>query len=582
MKKRGLPGVQDNILPPELTVRPTEVVEMGDPEVQVFEPNAIGSMGNSVIPSMDLWRSGLDPYQRLGGDPMTTSMRASQALINKLKYNHRMNQASDTHILEREGGSGVTYHEPTLDDQVSNVGGIEITNGVEELEQLAANLHTERHQRSPVTIRESRKLVSRLAQQMASSYRSSFSDVLRRIGREGVDSISVEPMPGTSDRVSVATESGLVASSDMGEAPLYELMRNKATQQAGNAYRPAAQYHPSQSGYASPDGQFGAIPTAGKNGRLAQMPTIASFFQNTFGKSYLPEVQKPIYLPPRKAVETTRKRVTFLDRLRRLGRPRPPHLRGLGLLPGEIEPMHDIELFRTYLDPRDAASLATKTPTTTPPSNGGDAPVMLPGGGSLFPSGGGGTPGSGENTYDTFMIGAPAPSLFGAGTGAGPEVDPDKNYWYQIIGDQSKTQPYLVNFQDLPKRAKSSGPLLGGDYAKYTLVRGQTLVKRFFLIDKLTGDVFVWAALNDLSRIESKLSSVALEDKKGPPPPGTGSEDTVSTVGEDGVVVYADDPSMKDFQIQPVIKAETNWLAVGGIALGAAAIIGVAIVATRK
>ena len=264
MARQGIPGVQDSVMPPELRIRPTEVVEYGAPEIDVVEPNSAGTLGHASIEEQRLWDVGLDPYRRLGGDPAGTAMRAGQALVNALLGEHAANQAPMTHILEREGGSEVIYHEPSRDDQSLNVGGVEISNDVEGLELLARNMHTQEYQRSPIGIADSRRLVARLAQSMAGSVRDSFIDVLRNLGMEGAESLAIDPLPGVVQAREMSSDSGVVMSNDQSEAPLLNAMANAAQQQNGNAYRPAALYHPAESNYASPDGQFrglGLLPT---------------------------------------------------------------------------------------------------------------------------------------------------------------------------------------------------------------------------------------------------------------------------------------------------------------------------------
>lgn len=273
---RGLPGIQDNVMPPELQVRPTRVIEYGSPETNVVEPNSSGTLGTSVVPHEDLWRVGLDPMRRVGGDPASTAMVAGQAFVGKMLYDHRANQAPMTHILEREGGSRVTFHEPSIADQEINVSGVKISNGVEGLEKLLRNVHRPSYQESPIRIRESRTLVQRFAQGMSNETKASMIDVIRRLGQSGSSSIQPYGVPGVSEKTETATESGVVASLDGAEAPLKGIMFNKARQQIGNSYRPSAKYHPAQSGYASSSGQY-RWPVIG------QGPT-----QGAFGVSYLP------------------------------------------------------------------------------------------------------------------------------------------------------------------------------------------------------------------------------------------------------------------------------------------------------
>ena len=113
------PGVQGDILPPELLVRPTEVVEFGSPEVDVVEPNASGTLGNAVVPHNDLWRAGLDPYRQLGvANPAgtmdllfrgsLTSSREPSALSRPLLQNllsmpvvHRLSTMSPASTIRR-------------------------------------------------------------------------------------------------------------------------------------------------------------------------------------------------------------------------------------------------------------------------------------------------------------------------------------------------------------------------------------------------------------------------------------------------------------------------------------------------
>jgi hypothetical protein len=69
-----------------------------------------------------------------------------------------------------------------------------------------------------------------------------------------------------------------------------------------------------------------------------------------------------------------------------------------------------------------------------------------------------------------------------------------------------------------------------------------------------------------------------------PPPPGTGSEDTCSAVAPDGTIEYIpcdQAPIYQDSGYEVTVGKPTNWLMVGGIAVGAAALLGTLFLAMK-
>jgi hypothetical protein len=62
-----------------------------------------------------------------------------------------------------------------------------------------------------------------------------------------------------------------------------------------------------------------------------------------------------------------------------------------------------------------------------------------------------------------------------------------------------------------------------------------------------------------------------------PPPPGTGSEDSCSVVGPEGNIYYVDCsevPALQQDGFEIYAGKPTNWKLIGGVALGAAAVLG--------
>ena len=535
MKRRGIPGFQDDVMPPDLLVRPTEIVEYGSPEMNTFNPNASGTLGNSNVSGNALWDAGFDPFQRSNGDPGSSALTAAQNLTAKLLYDHRYNQADMTHILEREGGSSVTYHEPSSDDQDINVAGVDVSNGVEGLAQLAANLHTPKYQSPPVTAYESRTFLDNFARGMADSgidrsMHGSFMDVMRRIGMQGMESLATGPSPGSYDRVEYANESGVVVSGDGAESVLRGIMHIKAQQQIGNTPRPAMRWLPAQSNFASVDGQYRtpsiaprSWPVIGKNRAYGALPMLPQQPKPSGGGVSTPIYSVPLVKPPT-ATATA-----------------PTSTNNMWMSP-----------------PYSVPTSPTGTPQTAP------APVYMPSG----------TPGTASTaaalpTYIPKVLASPGavttttPMWTGQvtpSTGGGPTG--------------AKTDGVTVGPGIIPKPGPVSAGGGGGETP--TCPEGYTLG-----VDS-SGQQGCYPISSDWG-MEPDLNN-------GPPSPGTGSEDTCSAVMPDGTIVYVpcnEMPNLQaqgytNFQVVAGAPAPTNWLKIGGIALGAAAIIGVAVVMSRK
>jgi hypothetical protein len=158
----------------------------------------------------------------------------------------------------------------------------------------------------------------------------------------------------------------------------------------------------------------------------------------------------------------------------------------------------------------------------------------------------------GDASYDVFQVGAgavpssPSPTTPGGGssTQASTAYDPAKNFWFPVAqeGYMAAQVDPTYDASNLPKRAKQALP---GDAQTIVVGRG-SVVKRWFIVVNGT-DFYIWAAEEDLQKIADKLATAMAV------PPG-----------------YMDPGEIKTF-------SGPNWLLVGGVALGAAAIIGTVI-----
>lgn len=262
------PGIQDNVLPPEVLVRPTEVIEHGAPEMNVVEPNASGTLGNAVVHHEDLWRAGLDPLRSVGGNPMTTQGRAVQGYVRRLQERLSVSQANELNILEYEGGSEVVYHEPTRDDQLSNVQGMAVSGAPRQIEAELTHAHPPVQQHAPVSIVQSRRMLERVGEGMPGPLRKAFTQVLIDQGAGAAESFVNSLTTTHADEVAVSTDSGVVMSSGDRD-PVFNrvaLQRGKEQRQK-SALRPAARFHPAQSGYSSSGGQY-----ATSRGNMGSLP----------------------------------------------------------------------------------------------------------------------------------------------------------------------------------------------------------------------------------------------------------------------------------------------------------------------
>jgi hypothetical protein len=184
----------------------------------------------------------------------------------------------------------------------------------------------------------------------------------------------------------------------------------------------------------------------------------------------------------------------------------------------------------TQFDVRRLSSVGSKLPLPTFPKEGGGYDVFQVG--SQFQAGGG-------------------PTVPGGGTSEEPvveEIDPSRKYWYPITLETAQMLEPEGDypFAELPSRAQKEIPL-----ANYARIMRGTIARRWIVIGSpdQPDEVFIWASMDQLESIAGKLMDL-MEAEESPP-------------------MYEE-------------PKKTNWLLIGGAAVGAVALIGIAVVALRK
>jgi hypothetical protein len=254
----------DRLVPPEFQIRETQVMTFEEPNPDVFYPNNQGATGWSPLPPKLDRQVGMDPSMRFGADPAAAAAQSGSEAVANLLGQTSVNQIKTTRVTDHEGGSYVTYHEPTRDDQTSSVGGRSVTGDPQTVQQalLVGDRPTERA--PTVDAYQAGGAVNRQTAGMNEGTKMAFLDMIRQKGGEAIESVSSGLSEAIGTRVVKSTDSGVPWYDQLhGNNPalieLKEIMRYHGERQRKGAAKPMAQYHPSQSNYQSRNGSFGSI-----------------------------------------------------------------------------------------------------------------------------------------------------------------------------------------------------------------------------------------------------------------------------------------------------------------------------------